>query len=209
VPLNDTGRNQLLSGGLGNAVSHISVHSDIPDGTGSNELAGGSYARQAVAWAVAASGQRSNSGALSHSIGAGQVAAHYGLWSAASGGTYYGSVPRTGAGEELSGIGSVDAGDVTANAITAPAHALANGMRVALSALLGGSLPAGLSASTLYYVVGAATDSFQVALTSGGAAVDITGKGLLLWQRVVPEAFASAGTLSTGIGALVLDGRAT
>jgi len=41
----------------------------------------------------------------------------------------------------------------------------------------GGTLPAGLSASTIYYVVNVAGATFKLSLTSGGAAVDITGIG--------------------------------
>jgi hypothetical protein len=77
-------------------------------------------------------------------------------------------------------------------------------MRVVLTAVLSESLPAGLAATTIYYVVGSTTNTFQVSLTSGGAAVDITGQGELFWQRVVPQAFASAGNHITATGALDL-----
>jgi hypothetical protein len=77
-------------------------------------------------------------------------------------------------------------------------------MRVALTAVLAESLPTGLNATTIYYIVGVTTNTFQLSLTSGGAAVDITAQGELFWQRVTPELFSAAGNLVTSIGALVL-----
>lgn len=38
-----------------------------------------------------------------------------------------------------------------------------------------GSLPTGLTAGTAYYIVSPSTDTFQVALTAGGVAIDTTG----------------------------------
>jgi hypothetical protein len=77
-------------------------------------------------------------------------------------------------------------------------------MRVVLTAVLAESLPSGLNATTIYFVVGSTTNTFQLSLTLSGAAVDISGQGELFWQRVVPEAFASAGNHITAAGALDL-----
>lgn len=67
----------------------------------------------------------------------------------------------------------------TANAgtdtITQVAHGYANGWVLWLSS--SGSLPAGLSAGKEYYVVNKATDTYQLALTAGGAAIDLTSAG--------------------------------
>lgn len=60
--------------------------------------------------------------------------------------------------------------------ITSTAHGLSNGMTIEFYNL-GGALPGGLSADTIYFVRDAATDTFKVALTAGGGAVDITGTG--------------------------------
>jgi hypothetical protein len=67
---------------------------------------------------------------------------------------------------------------------------------VYLTAVDGGSLPAGLNGTTLYFVVGSTTDTFQLSLTSGGSAIDITASSELYFQRVVPEVFASQGTFT-------------
>jgi len=70
---------------------------------------------------------------------------------------------------------------ITANAgadtVTTPTAIFANTNTVKVSVGQGGVLPAGLSASTLYYVVGVSSATFGLSLTSGGAAVDITDAG--------------------------------
>ena len=73
MPLNTNGQNACLSGGLGNTVTYLSLHTGVPDSTGSLEATGGSpaYARKAVTWAAAASGQRANSGTITFDVPAG------------------------------------------------------------------------------------------------------------------------------------------
>lgn len=66
--------------------------------------------------------------------------------------------------------------DGTADTLTGEGHALVNTDRVVLSNT-GGALPTTLTAPGNYYAVGVSGDAFQVALTSGGAAVDFTGAG--------------------------------
>lgn len=59
--------------------------------------------------------------------------------------------------------------------VTWPAHGLANGSSVKFEST--GSLPTGLTAGTVYYVVDSAADTFAVAATPGGAAITTTGAG--------------------------------
>lgn len=61
----------------------------------------------------------------------------------------------------------------TGDLLTLAAHGLAEGTRIRLT----GTLPAGLALATDYFVKGATTNTFQVALTAGGAAVNITADG--------------------------------
>lgn len=70
-------------------------------------------------------------------------------------------------------VAPVTAFDTAADTITAPGHGLANDDPARLSNS-GGVVQSGLSVDTQYYVKAAATDTLQVALTAGGAAVDIT-----------------------------------
>lgn len=76
------------------------------------------------------------------------------------------------------GLGAGVAFTVTAanDTVDITSHGYSNGQRFMLSNV-GGALPAGLAADTLYYVVNAATNTFKLSLTAGGAAVDITGTG--------------------------------
>lgn len=61
-------------------------------------------------------------------------------------------------------------GNASTDVFTKTAHGLTADTRVRLSSLSGGS---GLSTSTDYYVISPTTDTFQLALTIGGSAVDI------------------------------------
>lgn len=89
---NDNGKNALLGGLTGVAV-YVSLHTATPDATGSNQS---SAARQAVSWSTSA-GATTITTAENFTGGAsnGAVAA-VGLWSAASGGTFYGYLTITG-----------------------------------------------------------------------------------------------------------------
>lgn len=55
------------------------------------------------------------------------------------------------------------------------AHGLPNGTPVVFTST--GALPTGLTAGTTYYVVGASTDTFSVAATPGGTAIDTSSAG--------------------------------
>ena len=57
--------------------------------------------------------------------------------------------------------------------VTWTAHPLSNGNAVILST--SGALPTGLTAGTTYYVVNKATDTFQLAATIGGTAINTSG----------------------------------
>lgn len=65
--------------------------------------------------------------------------------------------------------------DQAMDTITLAAHGLSNGTPVRFLSSAGGSPPAPLDEQTLYYVVGAMTNTIQVSLTSGGAAINLTG----------------------------------
>lgn len=72
---------------------------------------------------------------------------------------------------------------------TSAGHGLVNDDRVYISAT---TLPTGISAIILYYIIAAAADTFQVSLTSGGAAVTFTTNG-------VAVTFSKALSSSAGI----------
>ncbi len=92
MALSTEGRNAAVNG-LGNAATYISLHSADPGTTGPNEITGGppAYARKAVSWSAAATGSRNLSASVVFDVPGGVNVSHFGLWSAATGGTYYGS----------------------------------------------------------------------------------------------------------------------
>jgi hypothetical protein len=74
-------------------------------------------------------------------------------------------------GIRFTGAGSTDT-------FTSNSHGLANGEVVRVEAELpADALPGGMSNSTTYYVVGAATNTFQLSTSSGGSPVDLTADG--------------------------------
>lgn len=198
MPYTTAGRNALLTSGKG-GVTHVGAVTDIA-GT---EVAGGSYARQAVTWGAAASGAATNTGALTIPIPAGSTVVALAYYDAVSAGNLLGVFPYGSAGQVLDGVATVTAADT----FTSNVHGLAADDRVFVAAVAGETLPAGLSATTLYYVraTGLTADTFTLATTSGGAAVDVTDAGELVWFKTVPNTFASAGNLTVAIAAASID----
>lgn len=199
MPLTDTGRNNVLTGGLA-TFTHLSLHVGDPGTAGTNESTGGApaYARKAVTWATAASGQRKNTAAITWDLPA-STAFYIGFWTAITAGTFLGYAPIGGS---PFGVGTAGTDDF----ITSRSHGLFDDERVLLMNVAAEVLPAGLAeGSTLYFVINATTDMFKVATTSGGTAVDITGAGDLILQKVVPEVFAAQGQVTVAINGLVLD----
>ena len=62
----------------------------------------------------------------------------------------------------------------TTNRVNRYLHGLPNGKRVAFVTLTG---TAGIAIKTIYYVVNADTDGFQLSLTPGGAVIDLVNDG--------------------------------
>jgi len=218
MPLNDTGKMVALDGldeAIAAGVKFIGLFQSSADpGTGNTftgtEAVGGSpaYARLAAVWAAALTpGTKANSTALTFDVPAGSYHA-FGLFNAGSGngaGNFMGYLPFGGA---VKGFGTVNAADFAADKISSSAHGLVNTDRVMVYNTFAETLPTGLTEGTLYFVVGATTDQFQVSLTSGGAAVDITAVGDLFFQKFVVETFGAQGQITAAIGALVLDATA-
>jgi hypothetical protein len=155
--------------------------------TGANEITGGTYARTAATFGAAASRQKAISAAVDLTgLPAAAVVAWIGVWN--TGGTVFKGMAANGGSEFAFQVG------VTANTIIAEAHGLVNDERVAFT----GTPPAGLTEGTHYFVVGVTAgdpDTFQVAATQGGAAIDITGQPAVncMASKIIIETYAGAG----------------
>src|SRR5689334_20087907 len=98
MALSPAGRNIALDA-VGAAADYVSIHSGDPGTTGANELAGGSYARQAKTWNAASGGNLDDSNAPTFNIPPNASISHFGLWDSPTGGTFLGggtlSTPET------------------------------------------------------------------------------------------------------------------
>lgn len=72
------------------SISYISLHTADPGTDGSNEVTGGSYARQAVTWDAAASGSKASSADITFNVPSGTTITHAGGWTASTSGTFRG-----------------------------------------------------------------------------------------------------------------------
>lgn len=179
-------RNAMLGGWPG---THLSAHTAWSS-TGTNEVTGGSpaYARKAVSYNAAASEARTNSTAPVFDIPAATTVRFIGMWDAVSAGNFLGMIANGGDEKEFSV-------DLTADTVLAPAHGYPANQKIAF---YGDTPPTGLTEGTVYFAVTVTTDTFQVSLTSGGAAINLTGynAGKCVVSAIVEEAFAAQGTLT-------------
>lgn len=214
MPFNTPAKNLTLDAldeGVAGGITHVGIHTLTDPGTGTNanagEATGGSpaYARKAVTWAAAASAAKSNSGALTFDVPAGSYG-FFTLWNALTGNTnnYLGHIPFGGS-TALKGFFSAE---LTGDTFVSVAHGLANDDRVIVYDVFGEALPTGVSEGTVYWVVSATTDSFKLAATQGGTAINLTTGGEGYWQRIIPEVFGAQGQITVAAGALVLDATA-
>lgn len=90
----------------------------------------------------------------------------------------------------------------TADVLTAPGHSLINGDRVVLYEQPGATIPTGLTRGAVYYVVSVSGNTFSLALTSGGAAIDITAAGAGVVQKLTPLVVGEGVTPTIAAGAM-------
>jgi len=178
------------------AVATLIDYISLADGPAStDELA---VTRQGVAWDGASGGVNPMTGTEAFTdVPAGADVAFVQFWSADTDGTYYGCVPA----------GSLAPVPFTAEAdtdvFTADEHGLTDGLTVVVFDTLGAVLPTGVTEGTIYYVRDSTTDTFKLALTSAGTAINISADGAGFVQTVTIEHFTAAGTYT--VSALSLD----
>lgn len=103
--------------GIGDVITHMSLHTADPGATGTNEVTGGGYARQTLNLDPAASGVAAAPSTLSFTGPASGAATHFGYWTALTGGTFKGGGALTGD----QAFNAAGAYDVTAATVTATA----------------------------------------------------------------------------------------
>lgn len=109
--LSNNGKNVMLDA-LGAVAVWASLHTADPGTTGASEVTGGSpaYARKAITWNAASGGALDNNANPTFDVPAGVTVSHYGLWSAVSGGTFYGGNALS-ASESFTGQGQYNMTD--------------------------------------------------------------------------------------------------
>lgn len=116
--LSDAGRNVALDA-IGAVGLYVSLHTADPGTTGASEVTGGSpaYARQACTWDAAASGSMALAAAKTFDVPSGTTVTHFGVWSAATSGTFYGG-GELSASEAFGAQGTYELGTGTTISIT-------------------------------------------------------------------------------------------
>lgn len=86
----DAGKGLMLSGFTASAA-YVSLHTADPGSNGASEVTGGSYSRESASWGSPSAGAVANSGSIVFDVPSATTITHLGYWSAALGGTFYGS----------------------------------------------------------------------------------------------------------------------
>lgn len=96
MALNTTALNLMLDA-LGAVAVYVSLHTDAVGSGSGNEVTGGSpaYARKAITWNAASSGNLDNDDNPTFDVPAGTTIRRVGFWSASEDGTYYGDADIT------------------------------------------------------------------------------------------------------------------
>lgn len=185
-------------------TSYVGLYTAAPtDAGGGTEVSGNGYARVATTgttWnAASGSAPASNSNAAAitfpQSTASWGTLVAWGLFDAATAGNllvsdYIGPTTATWLPFTCS--------SASPGVLTSPAHGLANGNSIVVSAEYGGTLPATAGSwAGLLTVAGVTTDTFT-------AGVNTTGSGDGLWRLVVPLVTGGVATQSFAIGALTI-----
>jgi hypothetical protein len=202
ILLTTAGRNALLASGKA-GFTHVSAVVDI--GATPTEATG--VTRQAVTWGTASGGTTTNTGALTIPVGASNTVVGVGLYDAVTGGNVLGVALQGSTTPPYGFVIATASTDVFTGNI---AHGITTDDRVAFVPVANGSLPAGVSATTLYFVLasGLTSTAFKVATTSGGTTIDVTADGNAVFGKTTPQTFSLSGNLTIAIGAITLDLRA-
>lgn len=180
--ISTTTKNKMLDA---ETFDSASLHTAFPGVTGASEVSGGApaYARKAIVTNAASGGQRLLNAAVTFDVPASTIR-WVGFW---NGATWIGAAPNGGATPR--NFVCVAATDT----IYSAAHGYADTQKVVF---YNGTPPAGLTEGTVYFVRDSATDSFKVAATAGGVAIDLTAAASFgcVVAAIVEDVYALQGT---------------
>lgn len=142
-------------------IDTASLHTGFPGTTGANEVTGGSYAQKAIVMNPTSGGSRLLNASVVFDVPACTIR-WVGYW---DGATFVAPAPNGGATpKNFISIASTEL-------VYAPAHGWADTQKIVF---FDGTPPAPLVEGEVYFVRDALTDTFKVAATSGGVAIDLT-----------------------------------
>jgi hypothetical protein len=204
MPFSATGLQQMLDSlnfsfsPYSPQILYASLHTAY-SATGSNEVSGGSYARQGsltAAWATATSAIPSvkalSTPPAAFSVPATTTVAYIGFWSAITAGNFAGMGPNGGATQ----FAFTSTGPGTQAIFTAPGSTYSNGQTVVLFNGAGATISSAFTLGQIYFVVSASGATFELSLTSGGSGITTSNAGAGLVQAITTESFGSAGTFT-------------
>lgn len=179
-------RHTTTGGGLPTANPYLQLHSGDPGEAGTTNVV--SVARVQAAFDASSGGHAQNTAVIDVASMPAVTVMAWSLHDAAGSG-----LPPTGGNclwtgwlSTLGGVAIVkDA--ATTDDIYIPDHGLSVDDRIVFEVVEGLSVPAGITAGTVYFVKTSATDVITVSTTSGGATLSITGDGQTAWRKVVPK----------------------
>ncbi len=181
-------KNQAADGII---IDQVSLHTDYPGTTGASEVTGGSYLRLNAFFNISSGGARLLSAPLVFDVPACTVK-WLGIWGE---GSFQMACPNGGATpKNFSVVPSTDL-------IYSTGHGLPDTTKIVFF----GVPPGGLTEGVTYFVRDSLTDTFAVAATSGGVAIDLTsGASAGCWViAITEEVYAGADTHTISAGSLV------
>jgi hypothetical protein len=205
----NTALDDMFNAGTGFAIAadpYLQLHNGDPGVNGTTNIAGDNP-RQQFAVGAASGRTLSNSAIIDFTsmlavTTPGVVA--WSVWDVAD------ATPTTPAGNcfwtgwfsNVVGQANVRDENLAGNTIDSPTHGMINDDRVVFEAVEGLTVPTGITAGTLYWVLAATDDDFTISTTQDGAAVDITAEGQCLWRKVPMNPVSAGNTFRIAAGDL-------
>jgi hypothetical protein len=171
-----------------------SLHTAWPGATGSNEVSGGNYARQAVVIGASSGASRSLVGTATFAIPGGVTVKWIGLWDSTQ---FRCAMPNGGATpKNFMALPSNDR-------VYSSGHGWIDGQAVTF---FNGTPPAPLVEGTTYYVLDANSESFKVSASAEGSAIGLTAApsfGCVV-AAITEDTYPSSGTHQLTSGTITI-----